>query len=343
MALKKCKECGELVSSKAAACPRCGAVLKHKGGCLSTLGKLLIILVIGYLVIDFMRYTKNGPGPNSGSVPRSVSGNANLQPVVPAAKVEPMEHIFKEGDNVCIDEFCFIVWRSWWSDSLGNNPFIHSKKADAMYLFVDMTIQNNDSTPRIVRNFKIVDQNGYAYEISNNSWIVEGAIGIYEKINPTVSRRGIYVYDLPQNRQYHMKLISNMFRSNAAYVRLDPNGIKSGSEEATKMDPGKDRPEPESATAKVATPSPESMRIIASFDCSMASTQVEKIICSHPDLCEADIEMVNLYNSRLNNNSYNRDIVKQEQREWLKNKRNVCAGYNCLRDAYDSRIEQLSQ
>ncbi len=37
MALKKCKECGNSVSTKATACPSCGAILKRKTGCFTWL------------------------------------------------------------------------------------------------------------------------------------------------------------------------------------------------------------------------------------------------------------------------------------------------------------------
>ena len=43
MALKKCKECGNEVSTKAASCPKCGAVLKKKTGCLGYIGAAFLI------------------------------------------------------------------------------------------------------------------------------------------------------------------------------------------------------------------------------------------------------------------------------------------------------------
>lgn len=54
MSMKKCKECGKGISTKAEACTNCGAVLKKKTGCLTyiVVGLLLFIIlgVIGYLV-----------------------------------------------------------------------------------------------------------------------------------------------------------------------------------------------------------------------------------------------------------------------------------------------------
>jgi hypothetical protein len=48
MALMKCKECGNEVSTKATSCPKCGAVIKKKTGCLGYIGAaFLIIIVLG--------------------------------------------------------------------------------------------------------------------------------------------------------------------------------------------------------------------------------------------------------------------------------------------------------
>src|SRR3990172_2978291 len=46
MALKKCKECGNDVSTKAASCPKCGVILKRKMGCTGYIGAGFLILVI---------------------------------------------------------------------------------------------------------------------------------------------------------------------------------------------------------------------------------------------------------------------------------------------------------
>lgn len=56
MAMKKCKECGNDVSTQAESCPKCGAVLKKKIGCLGYIGTGILILfvfgVIGSLIND---------------------------------------------------------------------------------------------------------------------------------------------------------------------------------------------------------------------------------------------------------------------------------------------------
>ncbi len=53
MALKKCKECGKEISTKAKECPHCGVPAKKKAGCgsiaLVLLGLLIIISILGSL------------------------------------------------------------------------------------------------------------------------------------------------------------------------------------------------------------------------------------------------------------------------------------------------------
>lgn len=56
MAIKKCKECGKEVSTKADLCPHCGAKQKRKSiGCG---GAILILIVIGFVGSQFADYNK---------------------------------------------------------------------------------------------------------------------------------------------------------------------------------------------------------------------------------------------------------------------------------------------
>ncbi len=55
MALKKCKECGQEVSTKADRCPNCGAKQKRKSiGCG---GALLILIVLGFIGSQFADFS----------------------------------------------------------------------------------------------------------------------------------------------------------------------------------------------------------------------------------------------------------------------------------------------
>lgn len=50
MALKKCKECGKEVSTKADKCPNCGAKVKSSIGCLGAIGIIFLIGMVGNMI-----------------------------------------------------------------------------------------------------------------------------------------------------------------------------------------------------------------------------------------------------------------------------------------------------
>lgn len=70
MALMKCKECGNEVSTKATACPKCGAVNKKKTGCLGYIGAafliFIVLVVIGSLMNDGTSNNRRTTAPPDG-------------------------------------------------------------------------------------------------------------------------------------------------------------------------------------------------------------------------------------------------------------------------------------
>src|SRR3569623_3502844 len=63
MALTKCSECGEQISTKAAACPKCGAAPKKK----ISLFTWLVIAFIGFAVLGSVTGNKSGGSGTSSS------------------------------------------------------------------------------------------------------------------------------------------------------------------------------------------------------------------------------------------------------------------------------------
>ncbi|CAI1153404.1 Uncharacterized protein conserved in bacteria, putative lipoprotein [Serratia quinivorans] len=74
----------------------------------------------------------------------------------------------------------------------------------------------------------------------------------------------------------------------------------------------------------------------AGFDCSKASTAVEKMICNHRALSDLDSAMSNLYNSKKD------DKLKVIQLDWIKNKRNNAHSTDELNALYAEHIQFLS-
>lgn len=82
--------------------------------------------------------------------------------------------------------------------------------------------------------------------------------------------------------------------------------------------------------------------IAASFDCTKAGTQVEKLICSTAVLGELDVALsTNYKNIRASNigDSAGADLL-QTQREWMR-QRNTCSSADCIERIYRKRLDEI--
>jgi hypothetical protein len=101
---------------------------------------------------------------------------------------------------------------------------------------------------------------------------------------------------------------------------------------------------PSQSTAEMAPTSPaaQQVSITPSFDCSKASTIVEKLICSTPQLASADSEMATEYSRRYSAAGPNAAAVRQAQRQFIAI-RNQCSTTDCIAQAYRARRAELAQ
>lgn len=77
-----------------------------------------------------------------------------------------------------------------------------------------------------------------------------------------------------------------------------------------------------------------------SFDCTKASTGLERLICSHQELAALDVELMRVYKQYLDTTK-DKNGLKKEQSEWRKNERDACSTVDCVAKAYRSRIDDL--
>ncbi len=75
----------------------------------------------------------------------------------------------------------------------------------------------------------------------------------------------------------------------------------------------------------------------ASFDCQLAQSVSEKLICSNPELSKLDEELAKQYKHRLKAVP-NPAELKSEQRRWLKQLRVQCQDAQCYSKAYNERM-----
>lgn len=81
----------------------------------------------------------------------------------------------------------------------------------------------------------------------------------------------------------------------------------------------------------------------ASFDCTKAATEQEKMICSDSTLSSLDDKLANTYKSALQETTNTKAAeIQASQKEWLRNVRNNCTSKPCLVQAYEKRILQLT-
>ncbi len=78
----------------------------------------------------------------------------------------------------------------------------------------------------------------------------------------------------------------------------------------------------------------------ASFDCAKASTRIEKTICGDEQLSKLDSDLMMAYKAAQSSSS-DTDKLKSEQKAWLQSSRNKCEDTECIRKAYEDRINAL--
>ncbi len=79
----------------------------------------------------------------------------------------------------------------------------------------------------------------------------------------------------------------------------------------------------------------------ASFDCAKATTSMERLICSNDYVSELDAELGQEYKKALIKYTDKKDVLIQQQRNWIKWIRSQCKDSSCLVTLYEARIGEL--
>lgn len=212
MAIKKCKECGEAVSTSAKVCPHCGK--KYPTGGFTWPAKIFLIFILLVAIGKFVG--------NQSS--KSINSSVEVQSKSRERPKSP-EKIYKEGDTVSVGYTSYAVWRSWWSKKLSDNQYLDNRP-DAMFLFVELAVRNNDRKARTIPPFNLIDENGAEYEISSKAWSVDNSIGALDSLNPSVQKQGVIVFDVPANHTYKLKVSGGYWSAEDALISLSPNQRK---------------------------------------------------------------------------------------------------------------------
>jgi len=106
---------------------------------------------------------------------------------------------------------------------------------------------------------------------------------------------------------------------------------------ASVMEPEKDISKEE--TSSIATARTEE-KINPSFDCTKASNNLEKLICSDVELSRIDVQLNDVYLS-FREKVADKAALKKDQIQWMKNARQ-CSDKDCILQSYKQRIAELS-
>jgi hypothetical protein len=142
----------------------------------------------------------------------------NRIPASPLAKGAPA-HIAKLQETVRVGSISYSVWGASYRGQLSDDPYL-DQPADASYLFVDLSVRNEDSQVHVIPPFILRDENGAEYESSNKGWLVEGSIKFFDSLNPGVEKRGVVVFDVPRGKRYHLQLAGGYRSDQEALVDL---------------------------------------------------------------------------------------------------------------------------
>lgn len=222
MALISCKECGKEISDQASSCPNCGFPVKEQlqqppwqPQPKSTQEKekkkgskwwLIIVVIVGIFVLFKL----------VGGSPNNITQTASVE----SSKTDDRKY-YNMGQQVDVGYMSYVAWQAKWSHRLSSNPYL-DQKPNARYLIIQITARNNDKKARTIPPFRLIDEDGAEYDTTSNAFILEGALGLLDDLNPGVQKEGFIVFDVPTHHDYKLKLSGGYWSSDEALVEIIP-------------------------------------------------------------------------------------------------------------------------
>lgn len=94
---------------------------------------------------------------------------------------------------------------------------------------------------------------------------------------------------------------------------------------------------PSTQSTQTNVPAGGSTSTSPSFDCRKATTTVEKLICTNPELSKLDVGLAEMYKEAVSK----APSIRDDQRSWNVEK-NKCTDTDCLKATYEDRISELT-
>lgn len=166
---------------------------------------------------DAARQQREPKKPTPSSADPVATNSPQPSPKSTPSNASPTIHKMKE--SVHVGYTTYSLWSARWSNRLSKNEYL-DQKPNASYLFLELTVRNDDTKARMVPPFKLLDENNAEYEASSKAWAVEGSIGSLESLNPSVSKQGFVVFDVPRNHKYKLKISGGFWSTEDALIEV---------------------------------------------------------------------------------------------------------------------------
>lgn len=129
---------------------------------------------------------------------------------------------FKTGEYIDVGYMRYVVHGARYTRKLSDNQFI-TEAPNANFLLVELWVQNLDREERMIPPFKLIDEHGAEYGPSDKSWAIDDGIQLLESLNPSVSKRGFILFDVPADRVYTLKVSGGYWSASEALIKLKIN------------------------------------------------------------------------------------------------------------------------
>jgi F0F1-type ATP synthase epsilon subunit len=174
----------------------------------------IVIGVVGVVGVAIFLACGGVPSqPGNSAASGASSGDASGNEAAKAPTVHKM------SETVSVGYTSYKVWRVWWSNQLSENQFLN-QRPNASFLFVELTIRNDDTKARSIPPLRLRDENDAEYEASPHGWAVEGSIGVLDSLNPSVSKQGFAVFDVPRGHKYRLEVSGGYWSGDTTFIEL---------------------------------------------------------------------------------------------------------------------------
>lgn len=123
------------------------------------------------------------------------------------------------GDKVSLGGVTYCVDAFFWSKDLHPDP-IANEKADGRYLFIKVLVSNSGNEPLRIPQLRLVGDMGEVYAENESLFSAPHALDRSELLNSGVTRRGLIVFDVAQERTYRLELNDGTSKGIKAFVMI---------------------------------------------------------------------------------------------------------------------------